>query len=81
MTKYIINLDLHGGDFAPNSVLKGAEIVLKKYRNIKFQLHSTLNLYEEFNRKFPEVFKNSQWLEADNSISACLLYTSPSPRD
>lgn len=70
MTKYIINLDLHGGDFAPNSVLKGAEIALKKYPNIKFQLHSTLNLYEEFNRKFPEVFKNSQWLEADNSISA-----------
>ena len=26
MKKYLINLDLHGGDFAPKSVLEGAMI-------------------------------------------------------
>ena len=30
MNKYIINLDLHGGDFAPQSVLEGALLAQTK---------------------------------------------------
>ena len=36
MSKYIINLDLHGGDFAPQSVLEGALIAQNKNSSIKF---------------------------------------------
>ena len=36
MRENIINLDLHGGDFAPNSVLEGARIAKLKYPHIKF---------------------------------------------
>ena len=70
MREFLINLDLHGGDFAPNSVLEGATIALKKNPNIKFQLHSTLEIYQKFKKKYLHLFDNSIWIEADNVISA-----------
>ena len=48
MKKYIINLDLHGGDFAPKSVLKGASIARKKNPLIHYNLHSEKSIYEKF---------------------------------
>ena len=56
MAEFLINLDLHGGDFAPLSVLEGANIALKKNPSIRFQLHSTKFFYEEYKKKFPELF-------------------------
>ena len=49
MIENIINLDLHGGDFAPNSVLEGARLAQQKYSHIKFQLHSTSECYDKYN--------------------------------
>ena len=40
MNKYIINLDLHGGDFAPQSVLEGALLAQTKNTSININLHS-----------------------------------------
>ena len=70
MNKYLINLDLHGGDFAPNSVLEGANIAKTNNPSINFNLHSEKSIYEKFKPIFLDLFDNS-----------CLLYTSPSPRD
>ena len=69
MSKFLINLDLHGGDFAPTSVLEGANIALKKNSSIRFQLHSTKEVYENQNKKFPNLFKISNWIESINFIS------------
>ena len=51
MKENIINLDLHGGDFAPNSVLEGARIAKLKHLDIKFQLHATNECYQEYKKK------------------------------
>ena len=69
MNRFIINLDLHGGDFAPNSVLEGASIALKKYSEIHFKLHSTKELQQQFSKKFSNIFQKSDWIESDNIVS------------
>jgi len=51
MNKYVINLDLHGGDFAPSSVLEGASIALLKNPSIHFKLHSTKELQQQYTKK------------------------------
>ena len=45
MKKYLINLDLHGGDFAPKSVLEGAMIAKINNPHIFYNLHSEKNIY------------------------------------
>ena len=70
MKENIINLDLHGGDFAPNSVLEGARIAKLKHLDIKFQLHATNECYQEYKKKYSDLFDTSIWIEADNSISS-----------
>ncbi len=52
MNNYVINLDLHGGDFAPQSVLEGALIAQKKNPSITFNLHSDMHVYERFKPVF-----------------------------
>ena len=69
MSKYIINLDLHGGDFAPKSVLEGAIIAQTKNPFIKFNLHSDRPIYEKFKPVFSKLFANSQWIQSKNFIS------------
>ena len=69
MTKFLINLDLHGGDFSPLSVLEGANIALKKNPSIRFQLHSTQEVFLNQNKKFPKLFEKSDWIESKNFIS------------
>ena len=69
MNKYVINLDLHGGDFAPISVLEGAVIALSKNPSIHFKLHSTKELQQQYSKKFSHIFQNSDWIESDNFIS------------
>ena len=69
MNKYVINLDLHGGDFAPISVLEGAVISLSKNPAIHFKLHSTKELQQQYSKKFSHIFQNSDWIESDNFIS------------
>ena len=70
MRENIINLDLHGGDFAPNSVLEGAKIAQRKYSHIKFQLHSTLECYDKFKKHYPDLFSSSKWIESESYISS-----------
>ena len=67
--KFLINLDLHGGDFAPISILEGANIALKKNPSISFQLHSNKNIYEDQKKNFSRLFEISKWIESDNYIS------------
>ncbi len=68
MKEFLINLDLHGGDFAPLSVLEGASIAVKKNSSIRFHLHSTKNIYLKHLNEFPDIFKNSIWNESKNFI-------------
>ena len=70
MKKYLINLDLHGGDFAPKSVLEGAMIAKTNNPYIFYNLHSEKNIYEKFKPSFLNLFNNSQWIQSENSISA-----------
>ncbi len=69
MSKYIINLDLHGGDFAPQSVLEGALIAQNKNSSIKFNLHSDRHIFEKFESSFSKLFNNSKWTQSKNFIS------------
>ena len=69
MSKYTINLDLHGGDFAPQSILEGALIAQTKNSSIKFNLHSDRHTYERFKTSFSILFNNSQWTQSKNFIS------------
>ena len=69
MNKYVINLDLHGGDFAPKSVLEGATIALLKNPSIQFKLHSTKEFQQQYSKKFSNIFQKSDWIQSDNSIS------------
>ena len=69
MSNYIINLDLHGGDFAPQSVLEGALIAKTKNPSINFNLHSDRSIYEKFMPKFSNLFVESKWIQSENSIS------------
>jgi len=68
MTKILINLDLHGGDFAPNSVLEGANIAYKNNNSIRFQFHSTKEVYEKSKKEFSKLFEISDWIESNNYI-------------
>ncbi len=70
MDNFYINLDLHGGDFAPISVIEGAIIAKSKNPKISYLLHSTREIKEKFSKKFPEFFEKSLWIEADNYIPA-----------
>ena len=56
MNKYVINLDLHGGDFAPGSVLEGATIALSKNPSVHFKLHSTKEFQQQYSGKFASLF-------------------------
>ncbi len=69
MSKYIINLDLHGGDFAPQSVLEGALIAQTKNSSIKFNLHSDRHIFEKFESSYSKLFNNSKWTQSENFIS------------
>ena len=69
MNKYLINLDLHGGDFAPNSVLEGANIAKTNNPSINFNLHSEKSIYEKFKPIFSDLFDKSQWTQSQNFIS------------
>lgn len=70
MSEFLINLDLHGGDFAPISVLEGANIASKKNSLIRFQLHSTRDIYEMYKKDFSQLFEISNWVESSNYISS-----------
>jgi glycerol-3-phosphate acyltransferase PlsX len=69
MNKHVINLDLHGGDFAPGSVLEGATIALSKNPSIHFKLHSTKEFQAQYSRKFSSLFQKSDWVQSENYIS------------
>ena len=69
MSKYIINLDLHGGDFAPQSVLEGALIAQTKNSSINFNLHSDRHIYEKYKPSFSKLFNNSEWIQSENFIT------------
>ena len=69
MSKYLINLDLHGGDFAPQSVLQGALIAQTKNPRINFNLHSNVYIYEKFEPSFSKLFADSKWTRSENFIS------------
>ena len=62
MSKYIINLALHGGDLAPQSVLEGALIAQTKKPSINFNLHSDRHIFEKYESSFSKLFNNSKWI-------------------
>ena len=68
MKQFLINLDLHGGDFAPKSILEGADIAFKNNHSIRFQLHSTKDIYEKYKKHFSQLFEKSDWIESQNFI-------------
>jgi len=56
MNKIIVNLDLHGGDFAPLSVIDGARIALAKHSNLVFRLHADQPTYNLYSKKVLRCF-------------------------
>lgn len=68
MNKIIVNLDLHGGDFAPLSVIEGARIALAKHSNLVFRLHADKPTYNLYSKKYSEVFEKNEWIECENFI-------------
>ena len=72
MNKHVINLDLHGGDFAPGSVLEGATIALSQNPSIHFKLHSTKEFQQQYSIKFSSLFQKSDWVQSENYISSDL---------
>jgi len=68
MNKIIVNLDLHGGDFAPLSVIDGARIALAKHSNLVFRLHADQPTYNLYSKKYSDVFEKNEWIECENFI-------------
>ena len=68
MNKIVVNLDLHGGDFAPLSVIDGARIALAKHNNLVFRLHADQSTYNQYSKQYSDVFEISDWIECENFI-------------
>ena len=51
--KYVINLDVDGGDNAPSSVLNGAELYLKDNQNVRFNLYGRKSIIDFHIKNLP----------------------------
>ena len=63
-----------------NDILKGLNQSLLRNLNYKFQLYGSENMIKKKIEKYKRLIKVSEIINCDSYI-ACLLYTSPSPRD
>lgn len=70
MNDIIIALDAMGGDNGAESVIPGAAIALKKYKNIKFMLFGNEIAIMRELEKFPELKKSSKIHHTDHAISS-----------
>lgn len=68
-TEITIALDGMGGDNAPNSVLHGAEIALKKNKKIKFIIFGDKNILLPIISTLPNLKSNARFVHTDEYIS------------
>ena len=73
--KFVINLDVDGGDNAPLSVLKGAELYLGDNKNVEFKLYSRKSIIETYIKNFPLLLKHSKIIYCEGRIDGNLKPT------
>jgi len=70
--EFLINLDVDGGDNAPISVLKGAELYLSKNQNVKFNLYGRKSIIVPFIKDLPLLAKLSNIIDCEGVIDGSL---------
>jgi len=70
--KFVINLDVDGGDNAPISVLKGAELYLNTNNNVNFNLYGRANTINSYIENFPLLKRYSKIVECEGVIDGNL---------
>lgn len=70
--KFIINLDVDGGDNAPVSVLKGAELYLNSNKNVNFNLYGRMHIINSHIDNFPLLKKYSKIINCEGLIDGSL---------
>lgn len=70
--KFLINLDVDGGDNAPISVLKGAELFLRDNENVKFKLYGRRNIIDAHIKNLPLLLKSSIIIDCEGLINGSL---------
>ena len=73
--KLYINLDVDGGDHAPESVLYGAEKYLEKDLNVFFNLYGNRTTIESYLTKLKLLEKNSAIIDCEGKIDGSLKPT------
>lgn len=73
--KFIINLDVDGGDNAPISVLKGAELYLTANQNVRFILYGRRSIIESHIKNLPLLIKSSSIIDCEGVIDGNLKPT------
>ena len=73
--KYTINLDVDGGDNAPNSVLNGAELYLKTNQNARFNLYGRKSIINDNIKNLPLLIKSSNTIDCEGVIDGNLKPT------
>jgi len=70
--KFIINLDVDGGDNAPISVLKGAELYLTTNQNVQFTLYGRRSIIESQIKNLPLLINSSSIIDCEGVIDGNL---------
>ena len=70
--KFIINIDVEGGDLAPNSVLKGSQLYLEKNKDVIFNLYSRSEIIHPIISNYPLLKNNSNIILTEGFISGDL---------
>ena len=73
--KYVINLDVDGGDNAPSSVLNGAELYLKDNQDVSFNLYGRKSIIDVHIKNLPLLFNSSNTIECQGVIDGNLKPT------
>ncbi len=73
--KYVINLDVDGGDNAPSSVLNGAELYLKDNQDVRFNLYGRKSIIDVHIKNLPLLLNSSNTIECEGVIDGNLKPT------
>ncbi|MDA9633282.1 hypothetical protein N9S78_00735 [bacterium] len=73
--KYVINLDVDGGDNAPSSVLSGAELYLKDNQDVRFNLYGRKSIIDTRIKNLPLLLNSSNIIECEGVIDGNLKPT------
>lgn len=71
---YSVALDIMGGDYAPSALLKGAELALKSYPDLRLLLvgkYEYLKAYKEIDKRI-EIFPTEEYISMDELPSEAL---------